>query len=76
LGVRLLELLRGSEHGSPREVHLVVSEAGRAVLEEETGHRLEDLRPLVDRLYEPRDLFAPIASGSYPVEAMVIIPAA
>lgn len=74
LGVRLLELLRQAGREAPLEVHLVVSEAGEAVLRAETGRTLDDLRPLAERVYAPRDLFAPIASGSFALDGMVIIP--
>lgn len=70
LGVRLLELL--AEVG--REVHLVVTEGGARVLAHETGRDVGSLRPLVAKVHANDDLFAPIASGSFPVEAMVVVP--
>jgi 2,5-furandicarboxylate decarboxylase 2 len=70
LGVRLLELL--AEVG--REVHLVVTDGGARVLAHETGRDVASLAPLVARVHRNDDLFAPIASGSFPVDAMVVVP--
>ena len=73
LAVRLLEALASAG----REVHLVVSGAGRKVLAHETGRTPEDLAGLGGgrfHLHTPDDLFAPIASGSFRAGGMVIVP--
>jgi 4-hydroxy-3-polyprenylbenzoate decarboxylase len=70
LGVRLLELLAQE----PVEVHLVVSEAGARVLAHETGRDVASLAPLVAAVHGNGDLFAPIASGSFAVDGMVVVP--
>jgi 2,5-furandicarboxylate decarboxylase 2 len=70
LGVRLLELL--AEVG--REVHLVVSAGGARVLAHETGRDVASLQPLVARVHADDDHFAPIASGSFAAQAMVVVP--
>lgn len=69
-GLRLLERLRRPGI----EVHLLVSRAGRRTLELETGRRLADLKPLADYCYSLHDVGARLASGSYPMHAMVIAP--
>jgi len=66
-GARLLETLRG-------EKILIVSHTAERILGEETEIRIEDLRAKADQVYDDLDLFAPIASGSYPFDGMVIIP--
>ena len=56
------------------ETHLIVTEAGKTV----AGHELsktEKLTELADFTYEPNDLEAPLASGSFRVDGMVIVPA-
>lgn len=70
LAVRLLEALAETE----LEVHLVATAAGRAVLEHETGRSVDELAGLVAAVHAPDDLFAPIASGSFRVRGMVVVP--
>ncbi len=69
-GLRLLERLRRPGV----EIHLLVSHAGLRTLELETGRRLSDLKALADYHYPIRDVGARLASGSYPMDAMVIAP--
>lgn len=82
LGLRVLtELLRTSE------VHLIISEQSMGILESETGmdwggggpgevqHRVR--RHLdTDRVmyWDERDFNSPVASGSYPVDGMFVVP--
>ena len=69
-GKRLIEALK--ERGV--EVHLIVSESARFVVE----HELDDpriLEGMADRVYDPRNLSAPVTSGSFRVDGMVIVPA-
>jgi len=70
-GVRLLERLRGFPEV---EVHLVVSQAGQQLLQRETGRTLEDLRGLCHYCHDVEDLTAPLASGSFRADGMVIAP--
>lgn len=69
-GLRALEMLKALNI----EVHLVISPLGARVLQEETGRQPVDLEQLASRSYQPDDLGAPIASGSYPMDGMLIIP--
>lgn len=70
IGVRVLEAL----HAAGAVADLVLSEGGRAVLKEECGLTVDDLRPHVRHVYTDRDLDAPIASGSRPTRGMVVVP--
>src|SRR4051812_11286915 len=54
-----------------QEVHLVCSEMGKKVLAYEGHPRLEES---ADKVYDNRDMFAPIASGSWRHQGMVILP--
>ncbi len=67
-GVRLLEELKSRDI----EVHLIVSDAAEKVALAELGE--VKWATLATYLYKPDELTAPIASGSYPVDGMVIVP--
>lgn len=79
-GERLV--LRALELGL--EIHLVVSAAGRRVAKHELGHAFEvDRGPFAERAraaggtlraYSPGDVGAPAASGSSPLDGMVVAP--
>lgn len=70
LGIRLLEALQPA----PIETHLIITPSARLTIEQETDYRMEDVVSLADVSYNPRDLSATIASGSYQTMGMVIIP--
>ncbi|MCX7780861.1 MAG: UbiX family flavin prenyltransferase [Negativicutes bacterium] len=69
-GWRLLQILSGQGH----EIHAVVSEQGWQVLKHECGVGQADLQTVVTYLYDIREMSAPIASGSFRTDAMVIVP--
>ena len=56
------------------EVHGMVSDAGRKVMELELGCIPEDLSEYVAAWYDVHDFTAPMASGSARFDAMVILP--
>jgi len=70
LGLRLLEVLAPTSW----EIHLVITQAGRKVIEHETGRDARSLADLASVVHAPDDLFAPIASGSYLTHGMVVVP--
>jgi 4-hydroxy-3-polyprenylbenzoate decarboxylase len=69
--VRLLEKLHRREGV---ETHLVVSRSGEKTLFLETGMKLSELKILSSHCYSPEDIAAPLASGSYRTDGMVILP--
>jgi 4-hydroxy-3-polyprenylbenzoate decarboxylase len=70
-GLRLLERL----HGRPQiELHLILSRAGEKTLYLETGKLAADIKKLADFSYSEEDIACRLASGSYPIDAMVIAP--
>jgi 4-hydroxy-3-polyprenylbenzoate decarboxylase len=70
-GLRLLERL----HGRPGvELHLILSRAAEKTLYLETGKLAADARVLADFSYADEDIACRLASGSYPIDAMVIAP--
>jgi 4-hydroxy-3-polyprenylbenzoate decarboxylase len=53
---------------------LVISPEGERVIIHETGRTPRDLQAFAARSYDCHDFSAPIASGSFRVDAMVIVP--
>lgn len=56
------------------ETHLVVTRSAEKTLFLETGKKIGDLKSLADHWYSFDDIAAPLASGSYRTEGMVILP--
>jgi len=56
------------------ETHLVVTTMGEYVVEHECGVTLEELKGLATYYHDNKNFAAPIASGSFKTDAMVIIP--
>jgi len=69
-GKRLLEVLRNKKV----ETHLIVSKAAEKVIEHELEIPKRDLEKLASHAYSIDDLKAPIVSGSFKTDGMVIIP--
>ena len=70
-GVKLLRALRKAPGW---ESHLVLSDAGALNCWHELKLGRKEIERLADAAYHPRDIAAPIASGSFLVEGMVIAP--
>jgi flavin prenyltransferase len=70
LGIRTLELLK--EAGV--ETHLVISRAARRTISSETDWKIADVKALASACYEPEDIGARIASGSFVTEGMLVVP--
>ena len=69
-GLRALETLERLGF----ETHLVLTPIGIRVLKEETGRSPSDLRHLASQVWQPEDLSAPIASGSFTTDGMLVAP--
>ncbi|MBI1726897.1 MAG: UbiX family flavin prenyltransferase [Candidatus Rokubacteria bacterium] len=70
-GIRFLELLRALPDV---ETHLVVSDAAKRTIVEETDWAVKDVEALATRRYDNKDIGAAIASGSFKTDGMVIVP--
>ena len=68
--VRLIDVLREQGIG----VHAVITDSGQRVLDYECGVTMEELARRVDVLYPNTDVGAAIASGSFRMGAMVVLP--
>ncbi|MFD1707858.1 UbiX family flavin prenyltransferase [Siminovitchia sediminis] len=69
-GIRMLESLKSLGV----ETHLIMSKWGEKTLQVETSYSLNDVKLLADYHYFNDNLAAPISSGSYPIDGMVIVP--
>ncbi|MEM2933379.1 MAG: UbiX family flavin prenyltransferase [Methanocellales archaeon] len=70
-GIRLLEVLRNHREV---ESHFIVSKNAKQIIKIESNKTIEEIKALANYSYEEDELLAPIASGSFELDAMVIIP--
>ncbi len=68
LAVRLLENLKNCE------VHLVMSESSKKVMELETDYSLDYIRGLSNYFYDDSNIAATVSSGSFIFDSLIIIP--
>lgn len=69
-----LELLRRLRERGGVETHLILTRSGERTLYLETGKLAAEVKALADHSYPVEDIGASIASGSYPVDGMVVAP--
>src|SRR5438045_8137011 len=69
-GIRLLEALK--EVGA--ESHLVVTRPGEMTIGYETSLKPKEIAAKADQVYAVEDIAAPIASGSFKTQAMIVAP--
>ena len=69
-GIRTLEALRELSV----ESHLVVTDMGKTTISMETDYAIGDVEKLATKAYPVKDLAARIASGSYPMDGMIVAP--
>ncbi|HEY3597064.1 MAG TPA: UbiX family flavin prenyltransferase [Paraburkholderia sp.] len=70
-GIRLLQTLRRI---GGVESHLLVSSAGWLNLQHELQLTKDDVHPLADVVHSVRDVGASVASGSFPIDGMIVAP--
>jgi len=70
-GIRLLEILKNM---AEIETHLVLSSHAKELVKLETGWTQDQVVMLADKSYSPEDLAAPISSGSFSCEGMIVAP--
>ena len=70
-GIRLLQAL---PPGGEIETHLVLSAAAKATIAQETNWKVSEVEALASAVYNPNDIGASIASGSFVTLGMVIVP--
>ncbi len=70
-GVRMLEALKAIEEV---ETHLIVTTSATVTLGFETSIELAQVERLADHIHTPENLAAPLSSGSFRTEGMIVIP--
>jgi 4-hydroxy-3-polyprenylbenzoate decarboxylase len=70
-GIRALESLRSNPE---IETHLVLTQAARATLVEETDWTVKQVESLANVVHAPSNIGAPIASGSFETMGMLVAP--
>ncbi|MDN5302367.1 MAG: flavin prenyltransferase [Thermoanaerobacteraceae bacterium] len=69
-GIRILEELKKKNV----ESHLIISKWGGVTIEKETDYAIEEVKALVARAYDENDMAAPISSGSFKCDGMIVAP--
>jgi len=69
-GIRMLEVLRET----PVETHLVMSLWAERTIVAETNHKPDDVRQLANYTWDEHDEAAPLATGSYLTDGMIVAP--
>jgi flavin prenyltransferase len=70
-GVRLLEILKGTEG---IETHLILSRGARTTIKLETSMTPGQVEESAHKVYSPEDLAAPLSSGSFRTDGMIVAP--
>ena len=70
-GIRLLQVLK---QGGEIETHLVLSQAAKATIAQETDWKISEVEALATMVHNANDVGASIASGSFVTMGMVIAP--
>ena len=70
-GIRMLEMLAQTPD---IETHLVISQAARITIAQETDFTPAQVEALADVVYRPGDIGAAIASGSFAAMGMIVTP--
>ena len=68
--VRLLEVLKDEKV----ETHLVISSTSKKIIPEETSYSLSEVENLASFVHPNDNLAAPISSGSFKTDGMIILP--
>lgn len=68
--VKMIQLLKDNNI----EVHLIVSKAAEQNRSLETNYTSNEIKQMADHVYSNQDISACVASGSYIIDAMIILP--
>jgi 4-hydroxy-3-polyprenylbenzoate decarboxylase len=71
MGIRMLEMLQEIDE---LETHLIISQAAKIMIAQETEWEIGDVSALADVNHNNQDIGASIASGSFQTIGMIVIP--
>ena len=69
-GVRLLSVLREKNV----ETHLIISNSGEKNIQIETDYNIDEVKQMASFVYDNKNMAAKVASGSFLVDGMVVVP--
>ena len=69
-GIRTLEILKDLNY----ETHLIISTTARLTIQAETDYEIDRVHHLAKVVYDPQNLSAAIASGSFTTRGMIVAP--
>jgi 4-hydroxy-3-polyprenylbenzoate decarboxylase len=69
-GVRTLELLAETDY----ESHLIISDAAKVNLNHELDQKMSEIKELANVTYDHSNIGAPVASGSFRTDGMIVTP--
>jgi 4-hydroxy-3-polyprenylbenzoate decarboxylase len=69
-GIRLLEILKKKKI----ETHLIITSTAEKIILQETSYSIKEVKRLASTVYQNEDLDAPISSGSFLTDGMIVIP--
>lgn len=71
IAIRLLQRLR---ENTDIETHLVMSHGAELTIESETAYSISEIKSLADYVYNNGEIGAKPASGSFDMDAMIVVP--
>lgn len=70
----LKQCLKLIREDSDYEIHLIMSDSAKLTLEQEMDLKADEVEKYADYVYEPKEIGAGPASGSFKAEGMLIVP--
>lgn len=71
-GIKFLETLNNLDE--KHEIHLILSDYAKLNVSLESNYEVNQIQDMADYIYDNRDLAAKVSSGSFKVDATVILP--
>ncbi|HHW02304.1 MAG TPA: UbiX family flavin prenyltransferase [Thermoanaerobacterales bacterium] len=69
-GIKILQELKKNQVTS----HLIISKWGKETIKTETDYSISEVEALADYVYDETDMAAPISSGSFKCDGMIVAP--